>query len=638
MFENDGECDDGGEGAVTSLCRLGTDCTDCTPGGGRFIDDPTYKMAAVAMGLLVAPPPPPPLPSYLHCNDECYKWHLHPEGGGEWMSDPMFIRNSVCDDGGPGSVLDACRFGTDCNDCGPRFPSPNPPPLPPPPPPPKLCGGTCAGQYSMGQVWTRQEVPCNERCKLDEAGHRWDQVGAGFFMNGMETSCICPGTKRLIPGDVTTQCRMQIPPDPRGMELCCTSGVCYKETGWNDYPPPPPPPIWVTDSRYLPLPPPPPPPSPKPPLVTSSAGSAGSTCTGWSCCPNEGKRVSLCGSGYPDFCVTKTVCNCRTSRQIDDYSCVNWDIDCDGAIDHMDCMSEDRFSGFCDCCKPPKPPPPPKPKFREINNLGDVVDTMCDVKDLVDDPYGKKYLKTAADNSKMGNVLKGSNQRACTEEEKMKGDTDGCFTSALADPASAISMPWNWRLRKLAANALAKPDALSLAGLAYGTRPEQDTTRRMRRHLKDLNITSRATGWLPTAGRFLRGHHRPNSEGMMTLIQAREACTLDAKCVGFSYPSVHWFREPDARMPTWLVGMEEVRDANVPEWLLENNPDGYRLLWPDVQDPYRRSPSHVAPTPGKDPLSVDWIDGDLSWTSHLKPSLLPAVKVRAPSRTGGLAI
>jgi len=112
----------------------------------------------------------------------------------------------------------------------------------------------------------------------------------------------------------------------------------------------------------------------------------------------------------------------------------------------------------------------------------------------------------------------------------------------------------------------------------------------------------------------------------MTLIQAREACTLDAKCVGFSYPSVHWFREPDARMPTWLVGMEEVRDANVPEWLLENNPDGYRLLWPDVQDPYRRSPSHVAPTPGKDPLSVDWIDGDLSWTSHLKPSLLPAVK------------
>jgi len=27
----DGECDDGGPGSVSSLCTLGTDCTDCGP-------------------------------------------------------------------------------------------------------------------------------------------------------------------------------------------------------------------------------------------------------------------------------------------------------------------------------------------------------------------------------------------------------------------------------------------------------------------------------------------------------------------------------------------------------------------------------------------------------------------------------
>ena len=34
LFKNDGECDDGGPGAVTFSCRYGTDCTDCGARGG----------------------------------------------------------------------------------------------------------------------------------------------------------------------------------------------------------------------------------------------------------------------------------------------------------------------------------------------------------------------------------------------------------------------------------------------------------------------------------------------------------------------------------------------------------------------------------------------------------------------------
>jgi hypothetical protein len=28
-FNNDGECDDGGDGSDTDICRIGTDCSDC---------------------------------------------------------------------------------------------------------------------------------------------------------------------------------------------------------------------------------------------------------------------------------------------------------------------------------------------------------------------------------------------------------------------------------------------------------------------------------------------------------------------------------------------------------------------------------------------------------------------------------
>ncbi len=37
------------------------------------------------------------------CNDTCY-----------WPAD------GVCDDGGEDAAFDACEYGTDCTDCGPR--------------------------------------------------------------------------------------------------------------------------------------------------------------------------------------------------------------------------------------------------------------------------------------------------------------------------------------------------------------------------------------------------------------------------------------------------------------------------------------------------------------------------------------
>ena len=51
--------------------------------------------------------------------------------------------DNTCDDGGPHSQFAFCKLGTDCGDCGRRYPSPiTPPPAPPaappaePPPPP----------------------------------------------------------------------------------------------------------------------------------------------------------------------------------------------------------------------------------------------------------------------------------------------------------------------------------------------------------------------------------------------------------------------------------------------------------------------------------------------------------------------
>jgi hypothetical protein len=80
---SDGNCDDGGPGAETSDCSLGTDCSDCGP--------------------RIAPPAPPDSFGY-RCTESC---------GWSW--------DNYCDDGGPGSAYSKCDRGTDCTDCGTRL-------------------------------------------------------------------------------------------------------------------------------------------------------------------------------------------------------------------------------------------------------------------------------------------------------------------------------------------------------------------------------------------------------------------------------------------------------------------------------------------------------------------------------------
>ena len=45
---------------------------------------------------------------------------------------PLYTSDSLCDDGGPGAEYADCIYGTDCADCGPRFPRP-----------PPICAETC---------------------------------------------------------------------------------------------------------------------------------------------------------------------------------------------------------------------------------------------------------------------------------------------------------------------------------------------------------------------------------------------------------------------------------------------------------------------------------------------------------------
>ena len=117
-ISRNGRCEDGGPGSYHSgyygsaLCEYGTDCSDC---GFR----PAYS-----------PSPPPRVPAT--CLNTCPTRH-----------------NNVCDDGGPGSEFSSCGFGTDCEDCSDRMPSP--PSLPIVAPPPGECSNECFYWASNGR-------------------------------------------------------------------------------------------------------------------------------------------------------------------------------------------------------------------------------------------------------------------------------------------------------------------------------------------------------------------------------------------------------------------------------------------------------------------------------------------------------
>jgi hypothetical protein len=79
---NNNKCEDGGPGATSINCALGSDCKDCA----------TVVQAAARLGGV-----------YL-CNDTCDT-----------------ASNGSCEDGGAGSTEFSCNFGGDCADCGPRL-------------------------------------------------------------------------------------------------------------------------------------------------------------------------------------------------------------------------------------------------------------------------------------------------------------------------------------------------------------------------------------------------------------------------------------------------------------------------------------------------------------------------------------
>lgn len=105
-YFGDGECDDGGPGAVYSLCDLGTDCSDCgsrAAGGSSPTPTPTPTPA----------PAPEPAPDAGACTDTC-----------------RYAGDGECDDGGAGAAYSVCALGTDCTDCGPRAGTSGPTPTP----------------------------------------------------------------------------------------------------------------------------------------------------------------------------------------------------------------------------------------------------------------------------------------------------------------------------------------------------------------------------------------------------------------------------------------------------------------------------------------------------------------------------
>ncbi len=100
-FAFDGECDDGGVGAIFDVCSLGADCFDCGPRGEllevscfsaddcgefQFCDALTFQCT-----------------SFIPCSNSC----------------PSRF-NGICEDGGIGAAGAKCVFGTDCFDCGRR--------------------------------------------------------------------------------------------------------------------------------------------------------------------------------------------------------------------------------------------------------------------------------------------------------------------------------------------------------------------------------------------------------------------------------------------------------------------------------------------------------------------------------------
>jgi hypothetical protein len=125
---NDDVCDDGGTGALFSICALGTDCSDCgvrlgfSSGGPCDFDFECDDGNFCTLDFCDR--------SYcLYSETECFGDQSCDPNTGLCESDILcddscsFFGDGECDDGGAGSITNACEFGTDCSDCGARFDS-----------------------------------------------------------------------------------------------------------------------------------------------------------------------------------------------------------------------------------------------------------------------------------------------------------------------------------------------------------------------------------------------------------------------------------------------------------------------------------------------------------------------------------
>ena len=116
-YADNSYCQDGADGddrVTGNTCAYGTDCTDCGP---RFYMPPPPPPSPPPPSLPPPSSPPPPAPPPYVCENTCR--NRFGSGG------PEFANNKHCQDGHPGAEGSMCMLGTDCNDCGLRYTSPD---------------------------------------------------------------------------------------------------------------------------------------------------------------------------------------------------------------------------------------------------------------------------------------------------------------------------------------------------------------------------------------------------------------------------------------------------------------------------------------------------------------------------------
>jgi hypothetical protein len=108
---SNGFCQDGGPGAETSLCALGSDCEDCGDRDGACANTCASAGASQASNGFCQDGGPGAETSICDLGADC-------EDCGDRDLSPDFSNDGVCDDGGPGAEHSLCPRGADCSDCG----------------------------------------------------------------------------------------------------------------------------------------------------------------------------------------------------------------------------------------------------------------------------------------------------------------------------------------------------------------------------------------------------------------------------------------------------------------------------------------------------------------------------------------